>query len=379
MIRRITAGLVGFGLALYSSSCGEGLDPLPLGCDDLGVDAAAQKTEAFLRAADRFTVEAATLQGDLEGVCQAMADDLGIEVPAPMAGQAQVEATCGAVVAEVDATYASLAAGVSVALTVEPARCYVDARATVDCVAMCDANFEATSDLMCSGGEIRGQCYVEGSASCGAECQGTCTGTCSGTCSGACDGTCSAVDGAGNCIGQCEGTCMGSCSGSCTGSCSGSCVAEVTGACTGSCEGSCDVEFVEPECTGGVEVMADADCEAACEAEASLEATCTRPSVEVVVTGVDPASDERLAVLVRTLQRNWSDFVAIRTRIEASATAGAAFAESATDLAEASGELGFRAAACVAGTVTAVADAAASVQVSVEVTVEVSGSVSAGA
>lgn len=377
-LRNIIAPVCGL---LFSVACGGTGEPIGPGCAELGSSPSAQKAEAVIRAAGRFSTESAALSTALEASCRRMATDLGLTIPSAGEDELQVEVTCRALAGEIDDIATSELGGATITIVAEPPRCYVDANAELDCVAECDASFSAMSTVRCEGGEVQGRCdatcsgtcYLEGELTCAGECRGSCTGTCSGDCNGACDGTCSVTDEAGNCIGTCEGTCMGTCSGQCTGTCSGTCVADIEGACTGTCEGMCSVEFVEPRCTGGTDIMADADCEATCRADARLEAECTEPVVSVVAAGVLPGS--RAANLVSTLQRNWPAFVATRARLEGAISAGATFVSAASDLAGNVGTVGAQAAACLTVATADLTSAVGEMSASVSVSVEVSASI----
>ena len=378
-LKRVIAPVCGLFLSVACGGTGEPIGP---GCAELGSSPSAQKAEAVIRAAERFSSESVALSAALEASCRQMASDLGVTIPVAASDELQVEVTCRALAAEIDDITTSELGGATITIALEPPRCYVDANAELDCVAECDASFSAMSTVRCEGGEVRGRCdatcsgtcYLEGELTCAAECRGTCSGTCAGGCNGACDGTCSITDESGDCIGTCEGTCTGTCSGQCTGTCTGTCVADIEGACTGTCEGMCSVEFIEPRCTGETDIMADADCQASCRADARLQAECTEPVVAVTAVGVLPGS--RAANLVGTLQRNWASFASTRARLEGAVSAGATFVSAASDLAGNVGGVGAQAAACLtvaaADLTSAVGDLSASVSVSVEVSASVS-------
>ncbi|MFT5352984.1 MAG: hypothetical protein ACI9KE_000181 [Polyangiales bacterium] len=369
-MKRITLSLL--ILAVGVTGCDTTIIP---DCDNLGSDGPALKAAAVLEAVEQLTFEADSLANELLGVCEAIGAELGVASPAPVGEETQREATCAAVSAEIQTIIAEASATVTV--IVEPAVCDFSITAYADCVAECDINVNADIEVMCTGGELRGQCSgectgscsVEGSATCMGECSGTCDGSCSGSCTGVCMGECSAVDSEGNCVGTCDGTCMGTCSATCEGSCSGSCVAEVTGGCEGSCRGSCDVEFVEPRCDGTADVMADAECSAACDAEISAMATCTEPRVTVEFAGT--ADGGRVADLQRALQRNWPQFIALRARIQSATGAAAEVQAAAADL----GRSTASAVICFAAALNSAVEALASFEVSINVTVSVSASV----
>jgi hypothetical protein len=214
-----------------------------------------------------------------------------------------------------------LDANLEAALQIEyhPARCAVDAQATLEASAKCDASVMGGKASV----ECKGSCDAELSASakcdakaelyctmtapelkCEGECQGSCTAKiegaakCDGTCKGSCDGQCSGYikDTMGNlvCNGSCSGMCTGSCeaelkaAASCMGTCRGECTAKApTGGCAGgiraecramanasfSCQGHCEGEFEPPK--------VKAECEASAKAQAKLNVQCTPPSMQV--------------------------------------------------------------------------------------------------
>jgi hypothetical protein len=199
----------------------------------------------------------------------------------------------------------------------QPARCAVDAGATVQAQARCEGSVTPPKAMV----ECKGSCEVQASASvkCDADvdlqcsftgptvdCQGSCQGTCeaelkaaascSGTCRGSCSGNCSAYsDSAGTkCAGSCDAMCMGTCeakveaSAKCMGTCRGECtVTNPSGGCMGAahaeckakanasvmCEGKCEGEITPP--------MAKAECQASAKAEAHVNVQCTPPKLEL--------------------------------------------------------------------------------------------------
>ncbi|MGE0788142.1 MAG: hypothetical protein AB7S26_20895 [Sandaracinaceae bacterium] len=360
-----------------------------VGCDDFGITADAQKVEAFLATGTRFSTDAVRLSGEVEATCRAMATDLGITVPAPTADQLPVEAACEAVRVEIDAIVdAALPAGATLTIDYVPPVCSIDIDAYGSCVAECDANVDVDAEVMCEPGHLSGgcsgtcmgTCRVEGTVACEARCSGTCTGSCSGTCAGQCDGTCSATDSEGRCVGTCDGTCTGNCNATCMGSCMGSCIAEIEGQCTGTCTGSCDVDFEAPRCEGDVDVMADVDCQAACEARVDATAECTEPSVAVYFEGtVDPAAEARLVALIQTLEANYPRFLGLNQQLVVIAEDGATLVGSFDSTQAAARRLGVRASACLVDAASVALDAAQTIDVTLSVTVEVSASASATA
>lgn len=353
------------------------------------------KVDALLESTAKLNVTANAIEADVLAACNGIATDLGA------ASAPDVETACMNASTAIDGV---LAANASITLVVEvvPAVCTVNAEATATCAAMCDASFDATATPpTCEGGMLSGSCSamctgsctVEGSVDCTGSCSGTCTGSCSatvegscdGTCNGQCEGTCSAMDGDGNCMGTCDGTCRGqcmgtvtgSCGGECMGSCMGSCRADVTGMCDGRCTGECSVDFEAPRCEGGeVNVMADAECQASCEADASFDAECTEPEVIVSFTGAaDTAAD--LDALAATLSANLPAIVSVLEKAEIIVMSTAQFANALDGVASAAVDAGVEASLCVAEALDVEVAALAKINVSVEASVMVSGSVSA--
>lgn len=376
-------------IALASSIAGCGRVDTVVGCNDFGVDADAQKVEAFLDTADRFATDSIGLANQVEAACRAIATDLDVTPPVATADQLQVEATCLAARDEIRAIVdAALPMGATLTLDFVPPVCSVDIDAYGACVAECDANVSVDAQVTCEEGRLSGRCSgmctgscrVDGTVDCDARCSGTCTGTCTGTCAGQCEGACSAMDAEGRCVGTCDGTCMGSCSAQCMGMCEGSCIVDVDGSCSGTCTGSCDVMFEAPRCEGDVDIMADVDCRAACEARVDVTAECTEPSVAVYFDGtIDPAGQARLLALITTLERNYPRLLALEAQLTAIATSSAQLVATFDSAAAAARRLGVRATACFADATAVAVESAATVDVTLSVTVEVTASASATA
>jgi modification target Cys-rich repeat protein len=206
---------------------------------------------------------------------------------------------------------ANLEGGIEV--VTEPARCQVDAQASVQAAAKCEGEatppmamvdchgsceVEASADVSCSAGAELKCTVTAPSVECEGECKGTCTvegsaaADCSGTCKGTCDGECSLMNTQGQCAGKCEGTCEGSCdvqleaSAECTGTCKGECtVTNPEGGCEGGIRASCEAQGsamvkCEGRCSGEVTPpMASVECEATAKAEASMNVECSPPRV----------------------------------------------------------------------------------------------------
>lgn len=313
------------------------------------------RVQAFLDTLEVVNTVAGGINADVFEACNNIAVGAGEEAVDAAGAQPTGEEVRSACSAANLALKASLDAGVSITLAYAPPVCTIDAQASVDCNARCDVSGECTPgmvDIECMGGELsvscegtcEGEIYCDASvtAECGATCEGTCTGGCEGGCTGtaectgscegsctgtaecmgACDGTCSvALDQDGNCMGECDGTCsvavscMGECKGTCMAAveCTGSCDASCTGSCEGKCyveaeadcgadvrcEGSCMGTATAPTCSGEVVPPMcdiDAQCSAGCDAQASLEASCTEPEVTVAIDGSVDANLEAALV-----------------------------------------------------------------------------------
>jgi hypothetical protein len=340
----------GLGLLVLLCGCGVlgngGLASMGATCSgDLGGSAGAQKVEAFIAAANSFATASAELQSGMLNACRQMGHDLAIPDSELGAGDSPdaLRAACTRVSNQLRADLAAIrgAAGVRVELVTAPPHCEVNVDAYGSCAASCDASYTpGSAQLTCEGGELRGGCSAQ------------CTGQC-------------AVDVSGTCNGVCEGTCAGSSAsgGACNGTCQGRCVARASGSCGGECRGGCSVAFTEPRCTGHVTPpRVSADCNAACDARLSAQASCTPGRAELAITGnVASNLQEKVDHVQAALRGGFSQILMLRTRAERAASAGAAVVSSARELPNAIGAVG----------------AVASVNVSVSVSVQVSGSVTA--
>ncbi len=352
------------------------------------------KLDALIEASAKFDSSTDALAEQVRSACNAIATDLGASASEDTA------MACSNAAGEITAV---LEANVGAQLIVEYVApvCAASGGAFFDCVGECDASFDATGKLpQCEGGELAGscsgmcsgECTVEGSVACEGSCSGTCegscsasvVGSCSGTCEGTCEGTCSAMDAQGNCMGTCEGTCRGSCegtiegscSGECEGMCEGSCRAEGMANCEGTCSGECSVDWVEPVCEGGtLDVDAEADCQVACQADASFDLECSDPELVVTVIGVASSAD--LEALVTTLQANYGKILKALFKVRLVVRAAADFGGQIGGATAAAASAGVEASQCLARAVTLAAEATASAQVSVSASVEVSGAVGA--
>lgn len=374
--------------ALLLSACGEPGNPLPGVCSlDFNGPVNATFSDAnvntLLEAAATFNVSVNSIDNDVRTACNDISMSLG-----GMTSN-DTETACMNADAEIQRV---LMANAEATLVVEviPAVCTTDINAYADCVAECDASFDVmATPVRCMGGEITGgctgmctgSCTVDVTAMCDATCRGTCSaeinGTCSGTCMGDCTGTCSSMSG-GMCMGVCDGTCMGRCDaqieGTCMGNCMGECTATATGSCMGRCTGMCDVMFTEPRCEGGeVEVMADAECTASCDADVSVQVECTEPQVAISFTGTAGALDD-LMTLLEALERNLPRIIRAGEQAQVAISAAVTFGNTLEAAAEGSVSAGVEAVACLTEAVAVQLDAAAKVQVSFQASVMISGS-----
>jgi hypothetical protein len=259
--------------------------------------------DAFFSAVLSFETTANGVSGGIQAELDAIRADFGIQGDLAAGLKTQLDA--------------NLEAGIQI--DYKPARCAVDAQATLEASAKCDASVMGGKASV----ECKGSCNAEVSASakcdakaelyctltapeitCEGECQGSCTAElkaaakCDGTCKGSCDGQCSGYvkDAMGNlvCNGSCSGMCTGSCeaelkaAATCMGTCRGECTyKKPMGGCEGgiraecramanasfSCEGHCEGEFEPPKVS--------AECQASAKAQAKLNVQCTPPSMQV--------------------------------------------------------------------------------------------------
>lgn len=165
------------GLPLTYGSYGGGGSGLV--CDELGADADARKIEAFLTTADRFERETNALASDVEATCASMAADLGITVPRATEGSLQVDATCRAVATEIRAIVEdALPTDARLEVVAQAPECHVDLDVMASCVADCDANLAASSDVTCTEDVVGRSCWGDpgstNSARADAQCEAAC-------------------------------------------------------------------------------------------------------------------------------------------------------------------------------------------------------------
>jgi len=397
-MKKLLAGVLSIIVVL--AGCGDDSSGLPGTCSldfarPVNANFGNDDLDALLEASARFSVAANGIDTDVRAACNGIATDLGA------ASAPDTETACNNAVTQINRVKA---ANAMATLTVQytPGVCSVSASAVVDCVADCDVNFDAmVTPPTCMGGEIsgscsgmcEGSCTVEGSVSCTGSCSGSCqgmcdaevSGTCTGSCNGQCEGTCATINADGSCMGACDGTCRGECSGTITGECSGSCDGMCTGSCrsdlmamcSGQCSGSCDVAFTEPRCEGGEwNVMADAECKAACEADASFAIECTDPSLVATFSGTATGRAD-LETLLATLEENLPTLFAAAAKAEIVVSATSDFATRLSAATSAATDAGLEASSCLVLAIDAQVAAASKVNVSVMASVSVSASASA--
>jgi hypothetical protein len=250
-----------------------------------------------------FQTKSTSISSDIDAQLGAIRADFGIAANVDLAAALKAQITAHANALEIEA---------------EPARCAVDAQATLRAQAKCDVSVDPGKASV----ECKGSCEVEASAAvkCDADADLRCTvvapsATCTGECKGSCEGTVGATaDCKGTCSGKCNGTCsayvMGSagaeCAGTCDGTCMGSCKVELAAEakCEGKCEGECTVTNPTAGCEGGIRAeckakanamvactgrcngdfeppSASAECEATASAQAKLNVECTPPRLAV--------------------------------------------------------------------------------------------------
>lgn len=342
------------------------------------------KVEAFGDAVDVLIDVSGEMKAELGTACYEIASDLGdTTVQDPGNGQnltdQQLTALCNAAKARLDA---SLQAAGQVTIAIEGGQCRINAQAQINCEAEC------TADAQCSGGEIEARCTpgelsvvcqgecaasatCQGSAQVAANCEGTCDATCTGTCSGECVGD---TDTGAGCKGICEGTCEGTCNGNCKLAANANVECGAQARCKGECNGTatapqCEAKLTPPECE------VNADCSAACESKASLEASCEPIRVVVAFSGTANTA------LKSTLEANLPAIlrVAGKARLagEAIGQVGQAGVRVAGEITN-SGQCLAAVGASFVAKLEAAAEASASVNVSFQASASVSGSASGG-
>jgi hypothetical protein len=280
-----------------------------------------QEVDAFFSAVLNFETAATGVSDGIQAQLDAIKVDFGIDGNDLAAGlKAKLDANLEA---KLSADY-------------EPAKCAVDAQATLEASAKCDASVTGGMATV----ECKGSCEADVSAKvdcdaeaevyctatapsikCEGECQGSCDvaltakAECKGTCNGTCDGTCTSFsdDTGTQCNGQCTGMCMGHCvaelaaKASCEGSCTGECTAKAPMAdCSGKlhaeCRGKADASIMcKGRCTGEfTPPMVKAECEASAKAQASVHVECTPPRLAIHAS-IKASADAQFKAAMRVL------------------------------------------------------------------------------
>jgi hypothetical protein len=279
------------------------------------------KVDTFFQSVLDFQTKSSNISSGIDAELQGIRGDFGIAANANLAEELKAMIT-----AQLDG---------ELKIEAEPARCAVDAQASLQAQAKCDVDVDPGHATV----DCKGSCAVEASAEvkCDAEADLRCTVTApSVECKGECKGSCEvSLEAAASCSGTCKGSCSGNCSayvknaegdlecaGTCEGSCEGSCKTELAAEaeCMGKCEGECTVENPKAGCEGGIRAeckakgqasiscmgrcegefeppKASADCEANARAQAKLNVECTPP--RVAVTYALKLNVDRKALLAR--------------------------------------------------------------------------------
>jgi hypothetical protein len=307
--------------------------------------------DAFFQSVLNFQGKADAVSGGINAELAAIRGDFGIAANANLAAELRTQIT-----ANVEG---------DLIVEAEPARCAVDAEATLEAQAKCDVTVKPGSAMV----KCDGSCEVEASAKveCGAmatvkctvnppmgECSGSCKGSCtaelsamaacSGTCRGSCDGSCSAyvknASGEAECAGKCEGMCQGSCEvelaaeAECKGECRGECTFTAPdGKCEGGIRAHCEAMGnamidCKGRCEGNIEPPeAKAECEASAKAEAKLNVECTPPRLVVdyklkATTSANAEAQARFVAAVKSLEVRLPALLASVKRAESVLSAG---------------------------------------------------------
>jgi len=304
------------------------------------------EVRAFVSATKDLMQASLQMEGLATTACRNMGRDLGVpeQAMAPKSDEpgASAKAACGALSAQIDWI---LHQGIQVQVQASPPMCQADFQAKAQCEGQCNVQVDP--------GQIVAQCEP---ARLSGYCQGTCSGQCDGTCQGQCQGQCSAVDAQGRCAGQCNGTCTGSCSATCHASCQG--------------------QWQSPKCEGYVQgPSASGDCQASCNARASLRAQCTPGQVNVAVNSNAEMGTRLAATLRANLPYLIEAEVGLGKRVLGDVKV---VVDVGARLPKVIGDAGMQAVACVAAAAHASVQASARINVSVQASASVSGKVGAG-
>lgn len=172
------------------------------------------------------------------------------------------------------------------------------------CAGGCSTDFKGTCKGTCTGtcgGKPINQDAVDAGGDGGkgppptnadGNCKAICEGQCSSEASGACGAGCSGNHESGLCLGLCTGDCMSGTGATCAESqyapdgsppptCEGTCTAATGDAgapCQGICNGTCTGGYKSGQCNGRLDCGQNLECELACQAKATIQATCTLPT-----------------------------------------------------------------------------------------------------
>ncbi len=339
------------GVADLAKQCG-------LSCPDKGIAqgnaqiSGVASVDAFFSSVVNFQNTASGVSGDIDAQLQAIRGDFGI------AADADFKASLDAQIA------ANLSGGLKI--DAEPAKCSVDAQATIKAEARCDAtvtpgtakvdckggcDVKATADVTCDASADLKCTVTAPSVACTGMCKGSCTadvsadGSCSGSCQGTCDADCDAyvkdASGALKCNGKCTGKCAGKCKAefaaeaSCGGTCEGECtVTKPSGGCEGGIKASCEAHAgasvkCDAKCTGEFEPpTAKAECQASAKADAKVNVQCTPPRIAInyrlkAGAGVDVAAQAKFVAGLKNLQVRLPALMASLKRAKSVSDAGA--------------------------------------------------------
>jgi hypothetical protein len=284
------------------------------------------KVDAFFASVNNFRGAADGVSAGIEAQLKLIKADFGIAADADLKTQlsAQLKTNLEG----------------SLVIDYQPPVCAVDAKATVEAHARCEAMVSPGSAMI----ECKGSCEIEAGAElkCDASAELECSFTgptidCQGECSGSCEAK---LEVAAKCEGTCRGECMGSCSaysdsgatqcaGACDGMCKGTCEAKVAAGakCMGTCKGECKVSGPDAKCEGSAHAeckakanasvmcsgrcegefeppKASAECEASAKAEAKVNVQCTPPTIQAsyrLKAGVDAMAQAKFEAALKTL------------------------------------------------------------------------------
>jgi hypothetical protein len=287
---------------------------------DFGVDPSVRAAyAAFAQAMGDYVAASTRMLDDVTGACRNLALDFGgTESDPTVRGRTGEEASfawCNLAVKKLQSAFSdTLQVAGRMSVRFSAPDCFVDAAIVARCENTCavDSNCQEKgvedrcqkSELvgLCSG-KCTGECL--GSVLVPAGCEGKCDEECEGTCLGDCHGMC---DGNLQPAGRCKGTCLGVCEGFCKGRCTGQChyAKTAAGKCDTQCMGGCSVPLRGMKCAadlGPPTCPGNADCDANCRAIGQVRASCTAPSVVVMMTE-DIFNDTVVAGYIRSLELN---------------------------------------------------------------------------